>query len=148
MINEKQHASIKDIIRKKLHACSNNQFLDGFLESPNSLKEIFKLSRILFKEMQHLVLVGHSGGGKLEFLQLTAILNSALLLELQIPRLGETFKFITSFKKAVLAAIGVDKPTFIVIGDNSLRDPLYVDYLHNFMLNMCNKYEKTVLWSD
>lgn len=29
-----------------------------------------------------------------------------------------------------------------------MRDPIYIDYVTNFMANMCNKYETTVLWSD
>lgn len=42
--------------------------LESVLESPNSIKEIFKFSRIFFKDMQHLIAIGPSGGGKLEFL--------------------------------------------------------------------------------
>lgn len=82
-----KHAEIKDEIRKKLKATSNNQILEAFLESPNSVKEIFKMSRILFKDMQHLIAIGPAGGGKLEFLQLAAILNDAMIFELNCSRL-------------------------------------------------------------
>ena len=57
-------AEIRDRIRKN----SNNHFLESFLDAPNGLKEIFRLSRILFKEMQHLILVGNPGCGKHEYL--------------------------------------------------------------------------------
>ena len=43
--------SVKEEIRKKLRVSSNNQLLEGMLESPNSVREIFKLSRLLYKDM-------------------------------------------------------------------------------------------------
>jgi hypothetical protein len=122
--------------------------LESFLESPNSIKEIFKMSRILFKDMQHLIAVGHAGGGKLEFLQLAAILNDALILEINCPRLCESLKFIKQFKKAVIAAVGTNKLSYIVINETQLRDTIYIDFVNNFLKNMCNKYETAVLWGD
>lgn len=41
---------IKELIRKKIKEKSNNQTLELYLENPNAIKEIFRLSRILFKE--------------------------------------------------------------------------------------------------
>jgi len=41
---------VRDEIREKIRKCSNNHFLETFLDAPNGPKEIFRLSRILFKE--------------------------------------------------------------------------------------------------
>lgn len=43
--------AVRDIIRSKIKKSSNNQFLEVFLEAPTSVKDIFRISRILFKEM-------------------------------------------------------------------------------------------------
>lgn len=88
------HAEIKQDIKKKLRATTNNLMLESVLESPNSVREVFKMSRILFKEMQHLIAIGPCGGGKLEFLQLAAILNDGLIFELNCSRLCESLKFV------------------------------------------------------
>ena len=44
--------------RQKLTEKSNNHFLMSFLDTPNGVRDVFKLSRILFKEQQHLILCG------------------------------------------------------------------------------------------
>jgi len=70
------------VLRRKVMVKSNNPFLESYIETPNCVKEVFRMSRILFKESQHLVLSGHPGCGKLEYLQLAAILNDAFVFEL------------------------------------------------------------------
>ena len=50
--------SIKAEMKKKLAAKSNNPLLESYMESPNCVKEVFRISRILFKEQQHLILIG------------------------------------------------------------------------------------------
>lgn len=35
-----------------------------------------------------------------------------------------------------------------MVSETQLRDPIYIDFIHNFMLNLHNKYESTVLWGD
>ena len=42
---------VKDQIRKKLRSISNNHFLELFLDAPNGVYELFRFSRILYKEM-------------------------------------------------------------------------------------------------
>jgi hypothetical protein len=42
---------VRNEIREKLKRCSNNHFLESFLDAPNGLKEVFRLSRIFYKEM-------------------------------------------------------------------------------------------------
>lgn len=60
--------TLKEEIREKIRKCSNNHYLETFLDAPNGPKEIFRLSRIFFKEMQHLILLGHAGSGMHEYL--------------------------------------------------------------------------------
>lgn len=92
--------------------------------------------------------MGPAGGGKLEYLQLASILNDSLVFEMNCPRIGESFKFIKAFKKAVISSVGLNQNSFILIRETQLRDPVYIDFIHNFLKNMCNKYETTILWSD
>lgn len=80
---------LRNVLREKLKNVSSNHFLESFLDAPNGLKEIFRLSRILFKEMQHLLLVGMHGSGKHEYLQLAALLNDALMFEINASKFGE-----------------------------------------------------------
>ena len=122
---------VKDEIRLKVRKCSNNHFLESFLDAPNGLKEIFRLSRVLFKEMQHAIVVGQSG--KHEYLQLAAILNDALILELNCEKYGQPLKFAQVFKQAVVSAVALNTLTYIVVDDQQLRDPLYVDYVYHFI---------------
>jgi|LauGreDrversion4_2_1035121.scaffolds.fasta_scaffold19326_8 hypothetical protein len=42
----------------------------------------------------------------------------------------------------------MSRNAFVLISDCHIRDPIYIDFLHNFVKNMCNKYETTVLWGD
>jgi len=67
--------------------------------------------------MQHLFLLGHAGGGKLEYLQLAAILNQALIFEINCTRLGDSLKFISYFKQSVLSVVGMNKKTFLLISE-------------------------------
>ena len=53
-----------------------------------------------------------------------------------------------AFKKAVIAAVGTNKPSYLVISEAQLRDPIYIDFVNNFIQNMSNKFETTVLWGD
>lgn len=98
--------------------------------------------------MQHAILVGPAGCGKLEYLQTAAVLNEALIFEINCSRLCEPFAFVNAFKKAVISATGLNKLTFIAINETQLRDSVYIDFVHNFMMHMCNKYEASVLWVD
>ena len=41
---------VKDMIQMKLVGSSNNSFLQSVLDQPNGIRDVFRLSRILFKE--------------------------------------------------------------------------------------------------
>lgn len=59
-------ATVKELLIEKLAEKSNNHFLMSFLDTPNGLRDVFKLSRILFKEQQHLIICGSSSSQKYE----------------------------------------------------------------------------------
>jgi ABC-type nitrate/sulfonate/bicarbonate transport system ATPase subunit len=77
------------VIRQLLKKETNNHYLDPFLDNPSGLKEVFRVSRILFKDLQHLILIGESGCGKYEYLQISAVTNKSLILEVNCPKFGE-----------------------------------------------------------
>jgi len=48
--NTERKDKVKDMIIQRLAAKSNNHFLASFLDTPNGIRDVFKLSRILCKE--------------------------------------------------------------------------------------------------
>ena len=138
------YKAVKEEIREKVRKCSNNHFLETFLEAPNGLKEIFRLSRIFFKEMQHLIILGHAGSGMHEYLQLAAILNDGLIFELNVAKFGDPLRFAQVFKQSVLSAVSINSPSYIIINDQQIRDTCYIDYTYNFIINII-KNETCVL---
>lgn len=46
-----QRKEVKEKIREKLKKHSGNQYLEAFISAPNGLKEIFRMSRVFYKEM-------------------------------------------------------------------------------------------------
>jgi hypothetical protein len=56
------------MIIQKIAQKSNNHFLVSFLDSPNGIRDVFRISRILFKEQQHLILAGSASAPKYECL--------------------------------------------------------------------------------
>jgi hypothetical protein len=95
-----------------------------------------------------LVLVGQPGCGKLEYLQLAAAFNDALVLEPIAPRTSSPLTFISSFKSALISALTTNQRTFILISDISLRDPQYLDFVTLFLSHSCNKFETVLFWAD
>ena len=49
-VNQDNVKGIKAELKKKVAAKSNNPLLESYIESPNCIKEVFRISRILFKE--------------------------------------------------------------------------------------------------
>ena len=49
-INQDKVKAIKAELKKKVVAKSNNQLLESYIETPNCTKDVFKISRILFKD--------------------------------------------------------------------------------------------------
>jgi hypothetical protein len=49
-VNQDKVKGIKAELKKKVAAKSNNPLLESYIETPNCIKEVFRISRILFKE--------------------------------------------------------------------------------------------------
>lgn len=48
--NTENQARVKDMMMQKIAANTNNDFLKSALDTPNGIRDVFRLSRILFKE--------------------------------------------------------------------------------------------------
>jgi hypothetical protein len=58
LTNEEDIENAKDLIHTKITNNSGNQMLSLILDSPSGLGDLYRVSRTIFKEQQHVVLVG------------------------------------------------------------------------------------------
>jgi len=112
---------------------STNQFLEAYLDSPNGLKEVFRISRLLYKENMHGLLVGPNGTGKLEHIQIAAIVNQAVVLELSASKFNDAVKFMAQLKSSMLSALKLQSFTFLAIEEVHHADIAYVDAIYNIL---------------
>ena len=112
---------------------------------PTGLSDLYKISRTFFKEGQHLALVGPAGTSKHELMQLSAILNDTVILELDVPCFGQPLQFATAFKNALKSAAKLNTPVVIQISESQLRDPVYFDYVYTYMQQI-SRLEECVLF--
>lgn len=144
---DKEH-SVRDGIVQKIADKSNNHFLASILEAPGSVRDVFRLSRILFKEQQHLILCGSPSSAKYESLQIAAMVNGVVMLELNVAKYNEPTKFAHAFKQALLTVARLDDTNcYLVINDAQLRDPVYIDYAYNYIANI-GKDEDCILMDE
>lgn len=109
---------VKDMLIQKIAEKTNNHFLASVLDTPNGVRDVFRLSRVLYKEQQHLIMCGSASSSKHEMLQVATLLNDVVMLELNAPKFNEPTKFAEAFKQALLAAVRFDDAnSFIVIND-------------------------------
>jgi hypothetical protein len=149
LINNTAHkARVKDIIIQKLAEKSNNHFLTSTLDGPNGIRDVFRISRILYKEQQHLILCGSPSSQKHELLQISTILNDVIMMEMNVPKFNCPSRFANSFKQVLLNVIRQDDVNcFIVICDEQLRDPMYIDYIYNY-ISFIGKDEECILMDE
>ena len=83
------------------------------LDMPTGLNDLYRISRIYFKEGQNLAIVGLAGSGKHELLQLSAILNDAVILEVNVPCFGQPIKFVKAFKDALKTVAKLNQATVL-----------------------------------
>ena len=146
--NTENKARVKDMMMQKIAEKSNNHFLTSALDTPNGIRDVFRLSRILFKEQQHLILAGSPSSQKHELLQISTILNDVVMMEMNVPKFNSPSKFANSFKQVLLNVIRQDNVNcFIVICDEQLRDPMYIDYVYNY-ISYIGKEEECILMDD
>lgn len=70
------------------------------------------------------------------------------MLELDAPKFGEPTKFAEAFKEALLAVIRFDTLNcFVVINDEQLRDPSYIDYVYNY-ITFIGREEECILMQE
>lgn len=80
--------------------------------------------------------MGLAGTGKHELLQLAAILNDVVILELNCPCFGQPIKFVNAFKNALKSVAKLNFRTVIQISETQLRDPIYYDYIYTFLTSI------------
>jgi len=56
------------IVQEKVKSLTGNQMLLTLLDMPTGLNDLYRISRIYFKEGQNLAIVGLAGSGKHELL--------------------------------------------------------------------------------
>lgn len=70
------------------------------------------------------------------------------MMELNAPKYNEPSKFAAAFKQALLTVCRLDETNcYIVIHDEQLRDPLYIDFVYNY-INYIGKDEECILMDD
>ena len=63
--------------------------LSLLLDAPSGLGDLYRVSRTIFKEQQHVVLVGQPGSSKQELMHLVGLVNETLVLELNCACYGQ-----------------------------------------------------------
>jgi hypothetical protein len=115
------------------------------VDAPNGLIDLHRVSRILAKEGQHLIMVGASGTSKLELVQMAASLGETPLMEVNAPPFGEPLQFAYSVKQILLSIVKFNTESIMVISDQNIRDPVYYDYMYN-LLSCIARQEEFVLF--
>jgi len=105
------------------------------------------MSRIIFKEQQHLALVGQPGTSKQELMHLVGLVNETIVLELNSPCYGAPLQFAEAFRNALLTAVKLETtPVFVLISDQQLRDPVYFDFVFNYV-SQAKRAETCILFT-
>jgi hypothetical protein len=69
-----------------------------------------------------------------EMLQVATLLNDVIMIELNVPKFSEPIKFADAFKQALYMAVRYDGTNvYLVVNDAQLRDPVYIDYVYNYV---------------
>ena len=93
-----------------------------------------------------MTLIGQPGTSKHELIQLCTLVNQSICLEIDVPCFGKPVQFASAFKKALISGAKLNNvPVVILICDTQLRDPVYYDYVFNFMQHYAH-FEEFVLF--
>lgn len=60
-----------------------------------------------------MAIIGLPGSGKHELMQLSAIVNDVVILELNVPCFGQPLKFVTAFKNALKSTAKLNQNTVL-----------------------------------
>lgn len=70
------------------------------------------------------------------------------MLELNVPKFNEPTKFARAFKEALLTVAKFeDTNCYLVISDEQIRDPTYIDFVYNYICNI-GKDENCILMDE
>jgi len=62
------------------------------------------------------------------------MINNCVCLEIDVPCYGKPVQFASGFKDALVTCAKLNNvPVIVLINDTQLRDPVYFDYVFNFM---------------
>ena len=89
--------------------------LQILLDSPTGLGDLYRVSRLLFKDSQHLCMVGQAGTSKLEFVQLMGLVNDVVVMEVDAPQFGEPLRFSYAFRQCLLSAVKLFNTALIIV---------------------------------
>ena len=117
------------------------------LDMPTGINDLFRISRLFFKEQMNLAIIGLAGSGKHELLQIAAILNDVVILEPNVPCFGEPLKFVKAFKDGLMTVAKLNQPTVISISETQLRDPIYFDYVYTYISSVV-RMDECVLFDE
>ena len=115
--------------------------MNAFIESPEAISVIFKISRCLHLPNSHILLLGSPGSGKREYLQLSAILNNLIIIEPDIKKFGDRSGFRQSLRAALKAAVMKKDKLIFLVSDEIHQDLLYQDYLNFYEFEMMQDEE-------
>lgn len=71
-------------------------------------------------------------------------MNDCLLLELNVQKFNDLVEFAQSLKKIVISSVYLNQLAFIVISDNHLQDPAYIDFCYTFISNLHNSNQELI----
>ena len=109
-------------------------YLQAYLESPGVLRHVYKISRLLVTKNSHIILVGPPRACGREILQLaTLIYPDTFLYEPEVKISDDIIGFKESFRSAMIQAVKTDKDIVFYYDTNHIDDPVYVNYMSNFM---------------
>ena len=95
-----------------------------------------------------MIVCGSASSAKYEILQLATITNDVIMIELNVPKFNEPTKFAKAFKEALLTVAKLeDTNCYLLINDENLRDPIYIDYAYNYISNI-GKDEDCILMDE
>lgn len=73
--------------------------------------------------------------------------NNVPLFEVQADTYGAPLQFAYNLRQVLLSVAKMNRASYIVINDQTVRDPLYFDYIYNFLSQLA-RHESFVMFDD
>ena len=78
---------------------------------------------------------------------MAAITNNAPLLQIEAQTYSDPLQFAYNLKQILLTVAKMNKSSFLVINDQQVRDPIYFDYIYNFLAQL-SRHESFVMFDE